>query len=78
MRTSPSLYTDGLVERRRRSLTADIAAAGAVVRAGRSAPVQALAGQIMAELAPPGGFEDDVVLVLYRHPAADAAVPPRA
>ena len=71
------LYTDGLVERRRRPLTAGIAAAGAVVRVGRSAPVQALAGQIMAELAPPGGFEDDVALVLYRHPAVDVAVPQR-
>ena len=65
------LYTDGLVERRRRPLTAGIAAVAAALRDGRGLPVKDLASQVMAALAPSGGYEDDVALVLYRHPATD-------
>jgi len=69
------LYTDGLVERRRRPPTAGIAAVAAALRDGHGLPVQDLASQVMAALAPSGGYEDDVALVLYRHPATDV---PRA
>ena len=69
------LYTDGLVERRRRPLTAGIAAVAAALRDGHGLPVQDLASQVMAALAPSGGYEDDVALVLYRHPATDVPRP---
>ena len=63
------LYTDGLVERRRRSMDAGIAEAGAAVHRGNAAAVEDLATAIMTAMAPAGGYEDDVALVLYRHPA---------
>ncbi|MBW8484144.1 SpoIIE family protein phosphatase [Actinomadura parmotrematis] len=70
------LYTDGLVERRRRPLSAGIDQAGAAVQAGRTAPLDELAGQIMARLAPEEGYDDDVALLIYRHPAPlDVAFP---
>ncbi|MER6693154.1 SpoIIE family protein phosphatase [Streptomyces minutiscleroticus] len=63
------LYTDGLVERRRRSLHAGIDQAGAAVQEGRDTAVDDLATQVMARLAPADGYDDDVALLLYRHPA---------
>jgi PAS domain S-box-containing protein len=63
------LYTDGLVERRRRPLSAGIEEAGAAVQEGRELPVDDLATEVMTRLAPPGGYDDDVALLLYRHPA---------
>jgi PAS domain S-box-containing protein len=68
-RSTLLLYTDGLVERRRRSLYAGIEHAGHTVHIGQRVGVEALASQVMAELAEPGGYEDDVALLLYRHPA---------
>jgi anti-sigma regulatory factor (Ser/Thr protein kinase) len=63
------LYTDGLVERRRRLLYQGISRAAALVQDGRDSTLDDLANQIMSGLAPDGGYEDDVVLLLYRHPA---------
>ncbi|ANB04411.1 histidine kinase [Streptomyces ambofaciens] len=63
------LYTDGLVERRRRPLTAGIDQAGEAVQAGRDVAVDELATHVMSQLAPSGGYDDDVALLLYRHPA---------
>ncbi|MYT82446.1 PAS domain S-box-containing protein [Streptomyces sp. MnatMP-M77] len=63
------LYTDGLVERRRRPLTTGIDQAGEAVQAGRESAVDDLATQVMERLAPAGGYDDDVALLLYRHPA---------
>ncbi|MCS0604359.1 SpoIIE family protein phosphatase [Streptomyces sp. LP11] len=63
------LYTDGLVERRRRPLSTGIGLAGEAVREGRDVPVDDLATEVMARLAPAGGYDDDVALLLYRHPA---------
>jgi anti-sigma regulatory factor (Ser/Thr protein kinase) len=68
-RSTLLLYTDGLVERRRRPLTDGIAAAAAAVRAASGAPLEDLAAQVMTQLAPAGGYEDDVAMVLYHHPA---------
>ncbi|RCG30564.1 response regulator [Sphaerisporangium album] len=68
-RSTLLLYTDGLVERRRRPLTAGIDQASAAVQAGRSTPIEDLAADVMADLAPDGGFNDDVALLLYRQPA---------
>ncbi|MEU3838796.1 SpoIIE family protein phosphatase [Streptomyces sp. NPDC028635] len=63
------LYTDGLVERRRRPLNTGIEQAGDAVQDGRDMPVEDLASAVMARLAPAGGYDDDVALLLYRHPA---------
>ncbi|PRY39578.1 SpoIIE family protein phosphatase [Umezawaea tangerina] len=63
------MYTDGLVERRRRPLTAGIDEAGEAVQAGRDTALDDLATEVMDRLAPTGGYDDDVALLLYRHPA---------
>ena len=63
------LYTDGLVERRRIALEHGISRAAALVHDGRTATLDDLADQIMTGLAPSGGYQDDVVVLLYRHPA---------
>ncbi|MFK0172153.1 SpoIIE family protein phosphatase [Streptomyces sp. NPDC090306] len=63
------LYTDGLVERRRRPLTTGIDQAGEAVQDGRDSSVDDLATQVMDRLAPIDGYDDDVALLLYRHPA---------
>ncbi|MFI8215663.1 SpoIIE family protein phosphatase [Streptomyces sp. NPDC085932] len=68
-RSTLLLYTDGLVERRRRSLGTGIEEAGRALQEGRDLPVDELATQVMTRLAPAGGYDDDVALLLYRHPA---------
>ena len=68
-RSTLLLYTDGLVERRGQPLTEGIAAAGAAVHEAGEASLEELASQLMTGLAPAGGYEDDVAMVLYHHPA---------
>jgi anti-sigma regulatory factor (Ser/Thr protein kinase) len=63
------LYTDGLIERRRQGLDLGISRVAAVVQDGRTSPLDDLASQIMSDVAPSGGYQDDVVVLLYRHPA---------
>ncbi|MGK5448493.1 SpoIIE family protein phosphatase [Streptomyces radiopugnans] len=63
------LYTDGLIERRSRPLHAGIAAASAAARRGRAADLEELADAIRTGLEPAGGYDDDMALLLYRHPA---------
>ena len=63
------LYTDGLVERRRIALEHGISQVAALVQDGRGSTLNDLANQIMSRLAPSGGYQDDVALLLYRHPA---------
>jgi serine phosphatase RsbU (regulator of sigma subunit)/anti-sigma regulatory factor (Ser/Thr protein kinase)/transcriptional regulator with GAF, ATPase, and Fis domain len=63
------LYTDGLVERRGSTLDQGIARAAALVQDGRACTLEDLADQIMSRLTPSGGYQDDVVLLLYRQPA---------
>jgi serine phosphatase RsbU (regulator of sigma subunit) len=67
------LYTDGLIEHRRRPLDDGIAQAAAVLEAGPADGVEELASRLLASLTPAAGYEDDVALVLYRRPAAPAA-----
>ncbi|MFG3226903.1 SpoIIE family protein phosphatase [Kitasatospora sp. NPDC048194] len=70
------LYTDGLVERRRRPVTEGIEQAAEAVQGGRDTDIEELASQVMAALAPVGGYDDDVALLVYRHPAPlDMAFP---
>ncbi|MFJ1598191.1 SpoIIE family protein phosphatase [Streptomyces sp. NPDC088261] len=68
-RSTLLLYTDGLVERRRRPLTTGIDQAGQALRDGRNTAIDDLATDVMASLAPADGYDDDVALLLYRHPA---------
>ena len=67
-RSTLLLYTDGLVERRRVSIDTGMARAGAALRQGQDLGVEELASQVMTGMAPPDGYEDDVALVLFRHP----------
>jgi anti-sigma regulatory factor (Ser/Thr protein kinase) len=68
-RSTLLLYTDGLVERRRKSLDDGISDATTLVQDGLGSPLNELADEIMSRLAPSGGYQDDVALLLYRHPA---------
>ncbi|MFC9795524.1 SpoIIE family protein phosphatase [Streptomyces sp. NPDC127584] len=68
-RSTLLLYTDGLVERRRVPLTRGIEKAGRALRDGRDENLDLLAGGLMRQLAPEGGYDDDVALLLYRRPA---------
>src|ERR1700727_2382269 len=45
------------------------AAPAPLVQYGLPSPLGDLADQIMSQLAPSGGYQDDVALLLYRHPA---------
>lgn len=63
------VYTDGLVERRRSALEQGISRVAAVAQNGRAIGLDELANHIMSDVAPSGGYQDDVVLLLYRHPA---------
>ena len=68
-RATLMLYTDGLVERRRESLDTGIARAVDLVAENRASALDDLAMQVMTRLAPGGGYQDDVALLLYRQPA---------
>jgi GAF domain-containing protein/anti-sigma regulatory factor (Ser/Thr protein kinase) len=63
------LYTDGLVERRGSAMDNGIVRASAFLQDGRDSELDDLANHMMSHLAPSGGYQDDVVLLLYRHPA---------
>lgn len=67
-RSTLLLYTDGLVERRRRPLSVGIDQAGAALQDRRDTGVDDLATHVMSSLAPADGYDDDVALLLYRHP----------
>jgi serine phosphatase RsbU (regulator of sigma subunit)/anti-sigma regulatory factor (Ser/Thr protein kinase) len=64
------LYTDGLVERREEPIDAGIARVAAVMAQTIGWPVNAVADELLDKLVPEVGYDDDVALVLYRHPAA--------
>jgi PAS domain S-box-containing protein len=67
-RSTLVLYTDGLVERRRESLDVGIVRAADLVQANRATALDDLASLLMSELAPRGGYQDDVALLVYRQP----------
>ncbi|MBU2664091.1 SpoIIE family protein phosphatase [Actinoplanes bogorensis] len=68
VRATLLLYTDGLVERRRQPLTAGIGRVATTVQQARSAALEDLASVVMDSMAPESGYDDDVALLLYRHP----------
>ncbi|KUI17627.1 histidine kinase [Mycobacterium sp. GA-1285] len=63
------LYTDGLVERRRESLDKGIRRAVDVLESHSATALDDLADEIMTQLTPGLGYQDDVALMLYRQPA---------
>jgi PAS domain S-box-containing protein len=63
-------YTDGLVERRSKSIDAGIARVGEIVTGAMTLTVDAVADGVVGAMAPSGGYDDDVALVVYRCPPA--------
>ena len=68
------LYTDGLVERRDVSLDDGIARVSETVAGGMHLPVDAVADAVLNEMTPPGGYDDDIAIVVYRQPYAPLAI----
>lgn len=68
-RATLALYTDGLIERRGTALEDGIARLAEVTAQRRDTALTDLVAQTMSGLEPEGGYQDDVVLLLYRHPA---------
>jgi PAS domain S-box-containing protein len=64
------LYTDGLIERRHESLRVGIERAAAALDLYRHHHPDYVADHLMTDLAPQSGFDDDVAVLLYRHPPA--------
>jgi PAS domain S-box-containing protein len=64
------LYTDGLVERRDEPIDAGIARVTEVMVQTIELPVDAVADAMLDRLAPTVGYDDDVAIVLYRHPGS--------
>jgi anti-sigma regulatory factor (Ser/Thr protein kinase) len=68
--TTLLLYTDGLVERRDEPIDAGIARVAEVMAQTVQLPVDAAADAMLDKLAPTLGYDDDVAIVLYRHPGS--------
>ncbi|WP_428339661.1 SpoIIE family protein phosphatase [Mycobacterium sp.] len=68
------LYTDGLVERRDVTLDDGIEHLGATVARGLHQTVDDVADAVLSELAPPGGYDDDIAIVVYRRPYPPLAI----
>jgi signal transduction histidine kinase/CheY-like chemotaxis protein/serine phosphatase RsbU (regulator of sigma subunit) len=66
------LYTDGLVERRGEVLDAGIERVRSTVVSHRDQHQDALADEVMAVARPRPGHQDDVALLVYRHPDVDS------
>lgn len=61
------LFTDGLVERKHESIDDGIARAADVLAQTMTLPLDTVADEMLRELAPAGGYDDDVAMVIYRH-----------
>ncbi|MEM6106305.1 SpoIIE family protein phosphatase [Mycobacterium sp. 050272] len=64
------VFTDGLVERKHEALDDGITRAADVLVETRTLPLDAVADAVLRELAPAGGYDDDVAMVIYRHQQA--------
>jgi anti-sigma regulatory factor (Ser/Thr protein kinase) len=64
------LFTDGLVERKHESIDDGIDRAADVLVETMKLPLDAVADAMLRELAPAGGYDDDVAMVIYRHHGA--------
>lgn len=63
-------FTDGLVERRHESIDDGLARVADVLTDTVGLPISAVADAVLDQLAPEGGYDDDVAMVVYRHPLA--------
>ncbi len=61
------LFTDGLVERKRESIDDGIARATRILVKTMKLPLEAVPAEVVRELAPASGYDDDVAMVIYRH-----------
>ncbi|HEY0936858.1 MAG TPA: SpoIIE family protein phosphatase [Trebonia sp.] len=68
------LYTDGLVERRNQPLDTGIDAAAVTVVKHADHHPDDIADHVMAAMTPASGYEDDVAVLVYRHPPAPLTV----
>jgi PAS domain S-box-containing protein len=68
------LYTDGLVERRDVSIDDGIARVAETLTNGMNLTVDALADAALRQMAPPGGYDDDIAIVVYRRPYAPLVI----
>jgi signal transduction histidine kinase/CheY-like chemotaxis protein len=60
------LYTDGLIERPRESLDDGFARLQAVAAQCADLPVESICAEVLARMAPPTGYRDDVVVLALR------------
>lgn len=60
-------FTDGLVERRHESIDDGLARVADVLTDAIGLPISAVADAVLDQLAPAGGYDDDVAMVVYRH-----------
>jgi PAS domain S-box-containing protein len=68
------LYTDGLVERRDETIDDQIDRVAEVLAGTGALPIEVVADEILRRLAPKGGYDDDVAIVLYRTAQADLRI----
>ena len=68
------LYTDGLVERRNQPLDNGIDAAAVTVAGHAQDHPDEVADHVMSAMTPAAGYEDDVAVLIYRHPPAPLTV----
>jgi PAS domain S-box-containing protein len=64
------LYTDGLIERRGESLTVGIDRGAQLLERCAQLHPEQVADHVVTELMPPGGYDDDVAVLIYRHAPA--------
>ncbi|HUN36135.1 MAG TPA: SpoIIE family protein phosphatase [Trebonia sp.] len=64
------LYTDGLVERRNQPLDKGIEAAAATMTAHAQDHPDLVADHVTSAMTPQAGYDDDVAILIYRHPPA--------
>jgi anti-sigma regulatory factor (Ser/Thr protein kinase) len=68
------LFTDGLVERKERSIDTGIKSATEVLTNTLGSPAETIADAVLRELAPPQGYDDDVAIVIHRRPPSPLEV----
>ena len=68
------LYTDGLVERRNQPLDVGIEAAAVALAGHAQDHPDDVADHVMSAMTPTAGYEDDVAVMIYRHPPAPLTV----
>jgi len=64
------LFTDGLVERKHESIDNGLDRVAEVLVESKDLPISDVADAVLHQLAPLGGYDDDVAMVVYRHQLA--------